>query len=136
MAVSFKVIPFFLHFPLLGISVFAGIAVFSVLGHMAHVYRKPVEAVVKEGQACIKHLLFSFSMFAQNCHMISHNLSLCLCAGFGLAFIAYPDALAKLPISNLWSILFFLMLFIIGLDSQFTQIGEIVIQRSTAVISC
>ncbi|KAK1901605.1 Sodium- and chloride-dependent neutral and basic amino acid transporter B(0+) [Dissostichus eleginoides] len=29
-------------------SVFAGFAIFSILGHMAHIYGKPVAAVVKE----------------------------------------------------------------------------------------
>ncbi|XP_071350440.1 sodium- and chloride-dependent neutral and basic amino acid transporter B(0+)-like [Trachinotus anak] len=72
-----------------GTSVFAGFAIFSILGHMAHIYGKPVGKVVREG--------------------------------FGLAFIAYPEALAKLPISPLWSVLFFFMLFIVGLDTQFTQ---------------
>ncbi|XP_005410530.1 PREDICTED: sodium- and chloride-dependent neutral and basic amino acid transporter B(0+) isoform X2 [Chinchilla lanigera] len=74
-------------------SVFAGFAIFSILGHMAHITGQEVSQVVK--------------------------------SGFDLAFIAYPEALAKIPGAQFWSVLFFIMLLTLGLDSQFATIETI-----------
>nr|XP_023671825.1 sodium- and chloride-dependent GABA transporter 2-like isoform X2 [Paramormyrops kingsleyae] len=76
-----------------GTSIFAGFAVFSVLGFMANELHISMEHIVQSGP--------------------------------GLAFIAYPKALALLPWAPLWSVLFFLMVVFLGLDSQFVCVESL-----------
>ncbi|XP_062607423.1 sodium- and chloride-dependent glycine transporter 1-like [Saccostrea cucullata] len=70
-------------------SFYAGFVVFSVLGFMAHDVGMTMEEISKSA------------------------------TGPGLVFIAYPEALTKLPMPHLWGVLFFLMLITVGVDSQF-----------------
>ncbi len=72
-----------------GISFFAGFAVFSTLGYLAHIQGKAVADVAAGGP--------------------------------GLAFVAYPLALSKLPaLGSLCAVAFFLMLLTLGIDSAFS----------------
>uniref|UniRef100_A0A7N8XT00 Transporter n=1 Tax=Mastacembelus armatus TaxID=205130 RepID=A0A7N8XT00_9TELE len=51
-------------------------------------------------------------------------------SGPGLAFIAYPQAVAMMPLPQIWSICFFVMLILLGLDTQFVVL-EVVMTSVT-----
>ncbi|KAL5271645.1 hypothetical protein ACHWQZ_G002051 [Mnemiopsis leidyi] len=46
-------------------------------------------------------------------------------SGPGLAFIAITDAIGEMSVGPLWSVLFFFMLFLLGLDSQFGMLESL-----------
>lgn len=48
--------------------------------------------------------------------------------GPGLVFVVYPQAMAKMPASQAWAILFFFMLLCLGLNTQVGSISKMKIK--------
>ncbi|XP_061876296.1 LOW QUALITY PROTEIN: sodium-dependent proline transporter-like [Colius striatus] len=79
------------------------------------------------GSSC-SSLLAGFATFSALGH-VAHSkrvpVGSVVRSGPGLVFVAYPAALALLPGSPFWSILFFLMLLVLGVDTMFRNVEGI-----------
>jgi len=59
-----------------------------------------------------------FSILGYMSEIANKNIAEIVKPGVGLAFLAYPEVASNLPAKQLWAFLFFLMITILGLDSQ------------------
>jgi SNF family Na+-dependent transporter len=89
---------------------FAGIVVFSIIGFKAHsTYDACVERNDTKNEVCDLQKELSNSA-----------------SGTGLAFIIFTEAINQFPGAQLWAVLFFLMLFTLGIDSQFGTLEGVI----------
>jgi len=78
---------------------------------------------------CATSFFSGFVIFTILGHMAYINKSSVesvISQGPGLIFVVYPETLSKLPIPQLWSILFFTMILTVGLDTQFGMFETLV----------
>ncbi|XP_046391342.1 sodium-dependent proline transporter-like isoform X2 [Ischnura elegans] len=90
-----------------------------------NVYRDALVVSVLDTITSIISGMVTFSILGAMAHDLNVPIDHVVKEGPGLAFVAYPEALLRLPVPQLWSILFFLMLFILGLDSEFALLENV-----------
>lgn len=105
-------------------SFFSGFVIFTYLGFMSHKQHKPISSVATEGEWWFWSL-FGYLIYTTYLHITKHSnyrvfIFICICLGPGLVFQVYPEAVATLPGSNIWAMLFFFMSITLGIDSAVT----------------
>ncbi|XP_076235987.1 solute carrier family 6 member inebriated [Calliopsis andreniformis] len=70
--------------------------------------------------------IFSFATIGNIALEQNMSVEAVLTDGPGLVFVVYPQALAKMPVSQLWAVLFFFMLVCLSLNSQFAIVEVVV----------
>ncbi|XP_072014775.1 sodium- and chloride-dependent glycine transporter 1-like [Amphiura filiformis] len=89
-------------------------------------YRDALAIAVANSLTSIFAGLVIFSIIGFMAHSTGKEVDNVVSQGFGLAFMAYPEAVARMSGGPFWSICFFFMLIILGLDSQFVQMEILV----------
>ncbi|KAL2096208.1 hypothetical protein ACEWY4_008356 [Coilia grayii] len=74
-----------------------------------------------------------FSMLGFMAHKQNVPIEVVAESGPGLAFIAYPQAVAMMPLPQLWAVCFFIMIILLGLDTQFVMM-EVVMTSVTDLL--
>lgn len=63
-----------------------------------------------------------FSVLGYMAHASGQSIEAVATEGPGLVFIVYPAAIATMPGSTFWALIFFMMLLTLGLDSSVSEI--------------
>lgn len=104
-------------------SFFVCFILFSTLGFYSSILSRPVGSVLSSGIGMYRNLVLSKPKIDEQ---LSFSISLIYLFELGLLFIVIPDRLANsMSWPILWSSFYFLILFIIGLNSQLSSLEVI-----------
>ncbi|XP_056154177.1 sodium-dependent neutral amino acid transporter B(0)AT1-like [Lampris incognitus] len=128
-------------------SVYAATVIYSIIGFRAtekydecisgNVMSLLNEFNLAEGSITADNYEMALASLNSSHHDIVQGLNIIPCdlqkmlsegvEGTGLAFIVFTEAITKMPVSPLWSILFFIMLLCLGLSTMFGNIEGVVV---------
>lgn len=89
-------------------------------------YRDAVITCVVNTFTCLLAGVVTFSILGNIAVLTNSDIESVVSSGPGLVFITYPQVVLQLPGAPIWAILFFVMLLILGIDSEFCMIESFV----------
>ena len=75
---------------------------------------------------CLLAGVLVFSILGYMAHIQEASIDDVVNSGPGLVFLTYPDLVLSLPGSVLWATIFFVMLLVLGIDSEFCNVEALV----------
>ncbi|XP_046462594.1 sodium- and chloride-dependent GABA transporter 1-like [Daphnia pulex] len=89
-------------------------------------YRDAIITCIVNTFTCLIAGVVTFSILGNIASATNSSIESVVSSGPGLVFITYPEVVLRLPGAPIWAILFFIMLAILGIDSEFCMIEAFV----------
>eukprot|EP00096_Caligus_rogercresseyi_P010579 TRINITY_DN3906_c0_g1_i1.p1 TRINITY_DN3906_c0_g1~~TRINITY_DN3906_c0_g1_i1.p1 ORF type:complete len:673 (+),score=124.55 TRINITY_DN3906_c0_g1_i1:229-2247(+) len=75
---------------------------------------------------CLLAGVLVFSILGYMAHVQGTTIDHVVNSGPGLVFLTYPDLVLSLPGSVIWAVIFFIMLLVLGVDSEFCNVEALI----------
>jgi len=89
-------------------------------------FRDAIITCIVNTMTCLLAGVLVFSILGYMAHVQETTIENVVNSGPGLVFLTYPDLVLKLPLSVMWAFIFFAMLLVLGIDSEFCNVEAIV----------
>jgi len=89
-------------------------------------FRDAMITCVVNTLTCLLAGVLVFSILGYMAHITDQSIHDVVQSGPGLVFLTYPDLVVTLPGSVLWATIFFVMLLVLGVDSEFCNVEALV----------